>query len=573
MKFSTSIAYQDIFNDYKEVDPKELIKDIPSVNSLQIIGHLLTQIHTVERDTKKQIALMQMWARRLPPQVIDKINQFIRRATAKNSQFNFVNNISGMLFIELLVENHNELEFVDNLTPQQELNLFKAFLYSTQEWINHQYKGFENIKIENANDYARTLIPVQLPYQEILEFKDFRTQFIKAIYFFKFCESNEVFNDYLRIFLSNYNLKSWQEYLYRLLELYTRKFEELKTPSVLSVPDEHPEVLSFLNSLSIKLEDFKRSQDFLYLRENPIYKVDKNSFLFFNLNFFIDKIYQGIQFDFAKILLQSKATYKGKELKNVVDFFGVFGTEFTETELFYKIMSHTFEKSDYVKFTGDEMKKIIENGEPDYYMRDKSKVYIFEFKNILIASGPKHSVDYESIVKELFKKLVVNEKGHPKGVTQLINTIKKIKNNDFNDFDDFQFSDAIIYPVIVYTDFSLGLPGINYILNKEFKRQLEENNLSFAKEIKDLILINIDTFIKFQDLLREKKLKLNNCFNEFIDLTKSLRNLDNNISSFDIYIHNKTVNMDYNFPKMLMNEVVIIIEDQQKHLKETKTNE
>ena len=109
---------------------------------------------------------------------------------------------------------------------------------------------------------------------------------------------------------------------------------------------------------------------------------------------------------------------------------------------------------------------------------------------------------------EIFKKLVRNEKGSAKGVTQLVNTIDAIKKKQFKQFDDYHFENIVIYPIIVYVDFSFTLAGVNHILNNEFKQQLEEKDTNYHKHIKDLILIDLDSFIKFQDLFRNKTLKV-----------------------------------------------------------------
>ena len=558
---SVPIGYKDIFEDFNEIEFEKLISDIPTKNSLKIISHFVAQLHTLERDSSLQIEFLKIWLSRLPIQIHQSINAFIARITSKkDTDWNFLNNVSALILIEKLLEQANELEPVSNLTPVQELNLFKAYLYCSQIWIDNQLPGFQQEQNnKEAADLIKILLPTQLPFKEILEFKDFRIQFIKAVYFFKFCEQNEQFRDYLEVFLKEYNLKSWNIYLINLVSLYVRKFERLKTPSLLNVSDEFPDIIGFLEELSIDTNNFKSTSDFLSLREKPIYRVSKNEFIFLNLNFLVDKIYQGIQFDFAKVLVKNSATYKGKVIKSPVAFMSIFGDEFSENGLFYSIMNYAFEKSKYVRFEGQTMKKFLGDGEPDYYMRDKAKVYVFEFKNIYLSAQVKHSNSYPTIESEIFKKLVENERDSAKGVTQLVNTIERIRNDDFKKFDNYDFSSVIIYPVIVYVDFSFNIVGPNYILNKEFRKQLAERNITQSHSIKDLILIDIDSFIKFQDLFRDKTLKINNCFNEYYEYLRDPRDMFNKISTFNMFIHNKTMTMNYDTPKMLMDEVLKMI--------------
>jgi hypothetical protein len=566
-QISVSIGYRDIFGDYDTVDIKELIKDIPTKNALEIISYFLAQLHTLERDPTKQIEFLKLWLGRLPVSVHKRINDFITKILANpKADYNFLNNASGLILEEILIENSNDLELVGDLTPEQELNLFKGYLVCSQQWIDKQLPGFNIPKVESEVDLIKLILPTQLPFQEILEFKDFRLQFIKAIYFFKFCEKNEQFKIYLEIFLKEYNLESWQKYLMNLVTLYIRKFERMKTPSVINVADDFPDVINFLEDLSIDQKTFKKSDDFLGLREKPVYRINKNDFVFLNLNFLVDKLYQGIQFDFARVLVKNGATFKDKVIKSRVDFMSIFGNEFSETGLFYSVMDYAFEKSGYVKFNGEKIKAIIPDGEPDYYMRDKAKVYLFEFKNIFLGAGIKHCNNYDQIEAEIFKKLVTNQDNSAKGVTQLVNVIEKVRAKEFEKFDKYNFNDTIIYPIIVYVDFSFNLGGINFILNKEFRRQLSERAIKDTHKIKNLTLIDLDTFIKFQDLYRNKTLKLNNCLNEYFEYVKKPRDIFSRISTFNMFIHNKTIKIKYDSPKMLIDEVMKMLPTDEKEL-------
>jgi hypothetical protein len=559
MKFEhlVSIGYRDIFDDYDQVRIEDLVRDIPTINALEIISYFLVQLHSLERDSSIQIEFLRIWLSRLPQDIHQRINDFIKRINSNpRAQYNFLNNVSGLFLIETLLQNLNKLEQLDNLSPDQELKLFKAYLLCSQKWIDKQTSKITVGKISKEEDLIKILIPAQLPMQEILEFKDFSLQILKAVYFFKFCETDTQFSNYLQIFLNEYNLDSWQRYLLNLLKLYTRKFERLVTPFRIEVPEGYPDALSFLRLLSIDANSFNKSDDFLSLRERPIYQINQSKFIILNLNFLVDKLYQGIQFDLARVLVKNSAIFNGKKIKNTVDFMSIFGKHFSETGLFCNIMDYVFEKTNYKKLRASEIQVYIHDGEPDYYMRDKSKVYLFEFKNVYISSVVKNSGDYTQICSEIFKKLVSNQEGDAKGVSQLINSIKKIRNGEFNKFDDYDFNNVIIYPIIVYIDFSFNISGINYILNQEFRKKIDDSIIINSENIKDLVLIDLDSLIKFQDLFRDKTLKINNCLNEYYDLIKKTRDIYLRITTFNIHIHNKTSKLHYGLPKMLQDEVL-----------------
>lgn len=551
-----AIAFKDIFPDSEKRSIQTLLSDISSVNSLEILGYFNAQVHTIEQDTSKQIEFLKIWMNRFPMEIIDRVKKFIQQFENKqNVNFVFINNASTLKLIEHILKYHNDIKRVDNITPAQELNLFKAYLLCTEEWTDKQLKAYDGEKIDSPDRLINILIPIQLPFQEILEFKDFRVQFLKAVYFFRFCESNKFFRQYLKLFLDSYDLDSWQKYLFNIISLYVRKFEKLRTPSILIVTSEFPEIRGFLDNLSINQKTFEIKDDFLSLRENPVYKIDTESYIFLNLNFLVDKIFQGIQFDFASILVRNAAIYKGKIIKKFADFKSIYADQFSEYGLFYSVMDYAFAKTNYLKFSGKEMKNTLGDGFPDYYFRDKSKVYLFEYKDILVNAETKYSYNIEDIKAEISKKLIINEKGSPKGITQLVNYIEKVKNNEFQKMDIYSFDKAIIYPILVYTDFSFNLSGINYFLNSEFKKLIKERKIKSPHLIKDLVLIDLDTFIKFQDLFRDKRLRINNCFNDFYNLISNKNKPLDAVIPFNMFIHNKTMKMPYDSPKMLKEEM------------------
>jgi hypothetical protein len=560
---SVSITYKDLFDDYDEVKIEDLLQDIPSKNSIQIMGYFIAQLHTLERDPTIQIEFFKMWIGRFPSQVIDGVKKFINKIESNpTAEYNFLNNTSLLILTQNILINHNDKNELENLSDDQELNFFKAYLFCSQKWIDEQNQGFKKKDGKNETDLIKMLLPTQLPYQEIFETKDFRIQFIKAVYFFEFCENNNQFKEYLDIFLKEYKLKSWKEYLSHLLELYIRKFERLNTPSIFRFENESEdqEKRNFLENLVIQPEGYSPSKDFLNLRNKPVYKLNENDYVFLNLNFLVDKIYQGIQFEFARILVKNKAKYKDKIIKSPIDFIGIFGNEFSENGLFYSVMDYAFDKNNYKRLTGEQLKDFLKDGEPDYYIRDKGKIYVFEYKNVFLGAKTKHSYDYDEIKKEIFKKLVKNEKKSPKGVTQLVEVIEKIKKGDFNKFDDFNSENIVIYPIIVYVDFSFNLAGINYILNNELRKQVEEKKFKNLHKIKDLTMIDLDSFIKFQDLFRNKKLKINNCLNTYFEYKRDYRDATKRISTFNMFIHHKTDKMEYESPEMLMDKLKEVLE-------------
>ena len=549
IEYSVNIGFSDVYDDYENINVVDLVRDIPTKMALTLICHHTSQIHTQEKNAQYQLQTIRNWYERFNEDVIDKVETFIKRVNSKHSgSFNFINNVSSLYLIECLIENHNELPTVDNLTPEQEENLFKAYIFFSSKWTAEQLVGVNKYK---DSPFFMGLIML-LTYSELFEFKDFRIQFLKAVYFFKFCEENELFKGYLDAFLSDKGLKSWNQYLFNLLSIYVTLLQEGNPKSVLEFAKGSEEVFNALENFCVNINDFRSSLDFLTLREKPIYRVSDAELMFLNLNFLIDKVYQSIIFDFADVLVRRKITYNGKAIANKMQFIGIFGDEFIESGLFYKLMRHTFRQKHYIHYTGDELKNKFGDGAPDYLIVDNGKLYVFEFKNTLFSGSVKYSYDIDAIKKELEKKFVNNDQGKPKGVTQLVNFFEDLADGKYRSVLD-KGTNYIIYPIIITTDYTFVLPVIYTLVASRFNEVFKSRNLKLTSQ--KLTMIDLDSIIKFQDLFIERKLTLNHVLADYQKyLKQGTTEIDKSLS-FHRYIHDKTNKIDYNTPKMFLEEV------------------
>jgi hypothetical protein len=57
--------------------------------------------------------------------------------------------------------------------------------------------------------------------------------------------------------------------------------------------------------------------------------------------------------------------------------------------------------------------------------------------------------------------------------------------------------------------------GVNYFLKERLNKLIENNNVPKSR-IKDLVLINLDTLILYQDLFRKSQINLANCINSYL---------------------------------------------------------
>jgi hypothetical protein len=554
-----TLSYNDVFDDFRTVDVIRLISGIPSMNILQVAGHFSAQIHVGERDNERQLKLLEMWMGRMPAMYKRKIQDVIDEVRrAHDAKFNFIDQVSNCMLAELALENYNDLEMVSDLSPDQQLRLFKAYLYCSQLWINKQiFRGEDRSTPEGL---SRLYIKLKFPHDEIRKLKDFRIQFVKAVFLFKFLEKNPIFKEFLDVFHAEHNVSSWNEYLSNLLSVYIRKFDEQKTPSVLEVADEHKITQEFLRQFCVNPTGFQATNDFLGLREKPVFELHPNEFLFLNLNFLVDKFFQGIQFVLAKALIKNKSLYKGKEIKRFDQFKSIYGEELSEKGLLYSIMDYVFANSGYIRFDGQALTAKLGGGSADYYLRDKNDVVLVEYKDILVNASTKHSYDFVLIKEEIFKKLVSNQVSSDKGVTQLVNGIERYRKGEYQKVDPDAAIDSIIYPVLIITDDTLNIAGVNFILNKEFQRLLAERGLDAAR-ITDLTIVHFDTFLLLQDYIRSAKVSFIECLKEYNAMRRNPKNLTEAVAEFSEFMRYKMRSERDFTPKLLRDEVRGMIKD------------
>jgi len=97
------------------------------------------------------------------------------------------------------------------------------------------------------------------------------------------------------------------------------------------------------------------------------------------------------------------------------------------------------------------------------------------------------------------------------------------------------------------------------MLNKEFREFLESQSVELRTKIKNLIIIDLDDFIKYQDLFSDKKIKLNNLFNGYLEFVKGYRNLPDKFTSYQIYIENRTNKIKSNLSRNTIDEIATLL--------------
>ena len=376
----------------------------------------------------------------------------------------------------------------------QEQYLFKAILLINSK-ISHWVVPEDSKEDGSYTDlyYAKSFMSMFINNYERTHLKPeiiITFQFIKGYFFFKYCEKSKL-KEHLKLFLEKNGVSSWQMYLYNIIKLILFPLKNRDTITTIHLNEnEKDNGYTFLHSHSFPIEkiiDLDDNVDYTYFKSNPLIEVNRNTFMPISTMFCVNQLYKSIYFEFRAVnkLLEGTEHYlAGRGLITTLT------TEFSEQFLFNMIIRKVLSLKRGIKLSDNDCKVIKKTGqEPDFYFRDGNNIFLFENKDIMINAQVKESGNYESIDEFLNKKLINHS-----GIPQLINNIVKIASKEFI-WDSKLPNNPRIYPILVLGDSSLCVPGLNYVLNDAFQKQLRAKNIKI--KVYPLVVIELDTLIAF----------------------------------------------------------------------------
>ena len=422
---------------------------------------------------------------------------------------------SKLLCYKLLEKSLSLTQTVHTTNKIAEINLFKAILLINEELIENDIKTKELIDNLDCLNQAKLFFTLSLPNHDIVSYNlniEFINETYKSLVLFKFLNTNPFYNPILEKLLCNYNCDD------------TTSFIKLMLASVLPAiqnQDNNTIYLSYnrLDKLEEKqyqfIEKFSLSSfqpiddiDFITLRSNPFIRIDDSKFLVISDIFLCQLIHNSLYFKLNDIFKSLKVVDK-----TLPDFRGLYCYEFSEKFLFYNVMKYIFNKRSYIQISGEQFETNKIEGAVDYYVRNGSKVLLFESKNSLFPAKLKTSKDFNQIEKVLRRNYHSDNSSSTtdkKAILQLIETIKLSLNNFVNQIDVNIPKQPRFFPILVSHNKHTEITGFNYILNNWFQVELEKLKCSLNIEIKclPLTVVNIDTLIYFQDEFQDKEFDL-----------------------------------------------------------------
>ncbi|NLR94980.1 hypothetical protein [Flammeovirga agarivorans] len=513
------------FNDLFPEDPKdffEYLNGISKEDMMKVVPFLLND-NTTQLPVKD---LISSWFS--DPQISEELINKI------GTNYSIIDTTSSLDFLERVID------FKENLKDEKskteiEKDLLKAYLLINSE----QEQKENNNELTDGNlDFKENAIAllIQLNYHnsDYSNFKldrIFLNQIYKSIFFFKYLESDEIFEKHLELFYSKINEHHWKEWIKNITSLIisTISNQSKSYDDICVKKDENFESnCMFLDSLI--LNDSNSIPDYINLRSYPIIKIADGHYRILFKLFLIEKLFKSIQFKFSlEINNEVEKSFKIK------DFRAIHCDNFSERTLLYNVLNKSFpQNKKWINLTGDNFLEKGFQGEPDYYVRFKNKVFLFESKDVILKGDEKQSRNYNTIknaLKKKFYKIDNNGSIEKKAVLQIIENIKRIYANYYSICDNLSKTNQIkIYPVIITHDRQFDSLGVNALVNTWFISELEKLKSELPlSNIQQITIINIDTFISYQDTFFQRGV---NRLEKYIDEYHYLNTNDDKIKQF-----------------------------------------
>ncbi|MCD4674673.1 MAG: hypothetical protein K8S18_01585 [Desulfobacula sp.] len=392
----------------------------------------------------------------------------------------------------------------ESITKEEELSILKRILLQNQLIDKESTEIIGRIDKKDPDGLFKLLWPIQFPNSEFLERKRIYFALYKAIFFFEFIESFEKFKPSFPEFFNTFSSKSSLDFIKNIL-LLLKNGQFAKTKNFTSYfPNNYDDINPLIKEFTINLDskykpnkaDYK---DFKIFRKTPIIKFQDDSLSVTNWNFVLDKFYPAVIYDFFNKTSVKTLYQNSKGETPINNYLADIGKHFAEQQMFNNLIIKALKRKQCILQTGDEITKTF-----DLYFRIDRHIILIEFKNI---SLPKKAT-YDEI-KNLIDTKFVSENGQNKGILQLVAQIKKFQTNPelFEDFErnGVNKNRVVIYPLIIYTDNSLRMYGVNSYLNKLFREEIKKINPKLRFRVQDLVFISFDFFLDSYTILKRKK--------------------------------------------------------------------
>ena len=126
------VGYEQIYDDFKEVNPNDFLKNVPTVRALEFIVERQNKVIYSFSNLEEQKNFFYEMRCYIKTEEKCRIDSFLLR----HDYPYFMDNQSCFLFYMLALQNNNKIN--RELTIEDIQNIYKAYLYCSQIWTNNQ---------------------------------------------------------------------------------------------------------------------------------------------------------------------------------------------------------------------------------------------------------------------------------------------------------------------------------------------------------------------------------------------------------------------------------------------------
>lgn len=508
LRIKILLSYSVVFPDRHD-RIEDLLCDIPSATAIEVLSYRLSQKMN-QLIGQHDFEIWMPWLMQTRSDVRNPVGKYVEQHNLSN--YAMIDTYAMLLLISKLLVFYNGKH--EDLTKDDISNLFLSYLICCDERLELSETPPDN-KL-NAEKFVDAFLPYAIKTCDFESPRDYRLMLIKCYYLLiEFPRVHAQFATYIDEFCKEKGLSSSKAYL----DLLFHVFLELSSggdpsASLMRVLPDDQKTIQFLDGFSIDTEHYQHDMDFKMIREKPLLKTGTHIYDFMFMRMFLDKAYTGLLFDMRDVLVKRGLL---DEREGYGRLKSMLGEDFSERFFFYTLMKRCFGKK-YVNYCGEELQKQLGKGMPDFYLRRGNRIFLFECKDAQIASVKKFSGDITIVKNAIYEKYVQNTKGHGKGVAQLANVISD-KLPEILSMVDTTAPKCVkyIFPIIVYFDDCFDLEGPNYFLDKELKRIVKGKTISVDYIVRDLVMVNVEQLMRFENYFADDKLKLATLINSYID--------------------------------------------------------
>ncbi len=537
------LEYSDLFGNENKPTINEILSKIPRENVIDIAITLNNLYNNASIDDLDKFFNQDSCRNRV---YIERLlDDYIKRQPSSLKIF-FTTSETSILLLKYLFDVPYREHINFNVSNEEaEMYIFKLILL-----INEKCTNF---KLDDKSGGIEKLIFLLSVMNNNMHGEDenFRKdrsimQLYLSVEFFKFIANDEEYQSIYDVFLKEFQIKSWIEYVRSIFGFVVwLNYKAGKVPIELIKNDEGLINHNILSMLSLNITDninlnsqmpYNRggNTDYKIFRERPLIKTDKE-YIMTNWEFMIDRLYNSLFFEFKELHLNKK------DKDYIVNFF----TEiYAEKLILNKLICESIDKKKYFLFSEKELskkykKKSNELGPPDIFIENKKtfSYIIFECKDIKIGGDITETHDYNMIIEvyrnKLYKKswkIKEGERVYLKeeksiGITQLTGHISNIRNKKFKYLNTKET--RTIYPVLILSDYKYVHRGFSKIANKWYKESLNELKVKDSHSNKPLIVMSFITMIKYKSLFQQNGFEY--YFEKYYKILKKKQNSINDV--------------------------------------------